>query len=35
MEQPGTATDRVTEDKNRILLLLKTAEVVAICQHKS
>lgn len=35
IEQQGTATDRVSEDKNSILLLLKTAEVVPVCQNKS
>lgn len=28
MEKQGTATDRVTEDKNSILFFLKTAKVV-------
>lgn len=35
IEQQGTATDRVSEDKNSMLLLLKTAEVVPVCQNKS
>lgn len=35
VEHRGTATDRVTEDKNSILLLRKTAEVDTISHHKS